>query len=251
MSALGEYLKSIVYGGMDGIITTFAIVCAASGARKDESTIVTMGVANLIADAISMGMGDYLSDKAEQNYATLEKSKKLQELKSHPEDTKKALITAYKEEHGVSKADAEEIVNRISKYEDLYVEQIMRQLADVEPPDGKDNSMMKGLVTATSFVVFGSVPLLIFLFKAHIASRVGWRLESPLVVSTVASALTMFILGCVAGTFTEQNLLKSGFAMASHGLLAAYSAFAIGHGMDALYSIEELAAAALNPKTEL
>ncbi len=62
----GEYLKSMVYGGMDGIITTFAIVCAASGANKDDATIVTMGVANLIADAISMGMGDYISDKAEQ-----------------------------------------------------------------------------------------------------------------------------------------------------------------------------------------
>jgi len=38
----GDFLKSMVYGGMDGIITTFAIVCAASGAGKDEATIVTM-----------------------------------------------------------------------------------------------------------------------------------------------------------------------------------------------------------------
>ncbi len=40
--AYGDFLKSMVYGGMDGIITTFAIVCAASGANKDEATIVTM-----------------------------------------------------------------------------------------------------------------------------------------------------------------------------------------------------------------
>lgn len=42
MCCSGDYLKSMVYGGMDGIITTFAIVCAASGANKDEATIVTM-----------------------------------------------------------------------------------------------------------------------------------------------------------------------------------------------------------------
>eukprot|EP00613_Pedinella_sp_CCMP2098_P004213 CAMPEP_0171640812 /NCGR_PEP_ID=MMETSP0990-20121206/30765_1 /TAXON_ID=483369 /ORGANISM="non described non described, Strain CCMP2098" /LENGTH=241 /DNA_ID=CAMNT_0012215279 /DNA_START=80 /DNA_END=805 /DNA_ORIENTATION=+ len=241
----------MVYGGMDGIITTFAIVCAASGARKDESTIVTMGVANLIADAISMGMGDYISDQAEQNFAILETSKKRKLLKAKPEDQKKALITAFKEEHGVSKDDAEELVARMSKYEDLYLEQLVREVEGVEPPDEKNNSMMKGLVTAVSFVVFGSVPLLVFLLKAQISSVFGWHAHStPLVVSTLASAITMFTLGAIAGTFTEQNLLKSGFTMAAHGLLAAYTAFAIGHGMEIVYHIEG-AAAALGAKADL
>ena len=59
------YIKSLVFGGLDGIITTFAIVAAVDGAGLDTNTVILMGVANLIADAISMGLGDYISSKAE------------------------------------------------------------------------------------------------------------------------------------------------------------------------------------------
>ena len=53
---------------MDGIITTFSIIAAAVGASLDMKVIITMGVANLIADGISMGLGDYLSSTFEYKY---------------------------------------------------------------------------------------------------------------------------------------------------------------------------------------
>ena len=56
----GAYIKSLVYGGLDGIITTFAIVCAAVGAGISRKAVVVMGFASLVADAMSMGLGDNL-----------------------------------------------------------------------------------------------------------------------------------------------------------------------------------------------
>ena len=75
-----KYVKSIVYGGLDGIITTFAIVAGVAGASLSASVILILGFANLIADGISMAAGDYLSTKSEiesHKNKTLWKSKKL------------------------------------------------------------------------------------------------------------------------------------------------------------------------------
>ncbi len=97
-------------------------------------------------------------------------------------------------------------------------------------------------MTALSFVVFGSVPLLIFLLKGSIADSLGVHPQSPLAVSTMATAFTMFALGALSGTFTEQSVLKSGLLMAAHGLLAAYAAYAVGTAMESIYVDHAVAA---------
>lgn len=67
-SAGSDYLKSIVFGGLDGIITTFAVIATVAGADLDVKIVILMGFANLVADGISMGFGDCLSSKAEQEF---------------------------------------------------------------------------------------------------------------------------------------------------------------------------------------
>lgn len=62
---LEDYLKEFVYGGIDGAVTTFAVVAGATGARFDTKVIVVLGFANLIADGFSMSVGSYLSTKSE------------------------------------------------------------------------------------------------------------------------------------------------------------------------------------------
>jgi len=72
-----KYLKSIIYGGLDGIITTFAIVAGVAGAGLSASIVLILGFANLIADGISMGIGDYLSTKAQNELEDKRKTKKV------------------------------------------------------------------------------------------------------------------------------------------------------------------------------
>lgn len=61
-----DYLSEFVYGGIDGAVTTFAVVAGATGARFSTTVILVLGFANLIADGFSMGVGSYLSTKSEQ-----------------------------------------------------------------------------------------------------------------------------------------------------------------------------------------
>jgi len=60
------YLSQLVYGGIDGIVTTFAVVAASVGAGLDSAVVIILGLANLIADGFSMGISAYLSEQSER-----------------------------------------------------------------------------------------------------------------------------------------------------------------------------------------
>lgn len=64
----GSYLREIVYGGLDGTVTTFAVMAGATGAQLSARVIIILGLANLLADGFSMGMGSYMGEKSEQQY---------------------------------------------------------------------------------------------------------------------------------------------------------------------------------------
>lgn len=64
-----DYLREFVYGGMDGAVTTFAVVTGAAGANLGINVILILGYANVFADGFSMAVGSYLSEKSEQDLA--------------------------------------------------------------------------------------------------------------------------------------------------------------------------------------
>ena len=61
-----DYLREFVYGGIDGAVTTFAVVAGATGARFSTTVVLVLGFSNLVADGFSMGIGSYLSTKSER-----------------------------------------------------------------------------------------------------------------------------------------------------------------------------------------
>ncbi len=60
-------LREFVYGGMDGAVTTFAVVTGAAGANLSPQVILILGFANVFADGFSMAVGSYLSEKSDQD----------------------------------------------------------------------------------------------------------------------------------------------------------------------------------------
>ena len=86
-----DYLGEFVYGGIDGSITTFAVVAGAVGAGLDSSVIIILGFANLFADGFAMSIGAFLAAKSEkENY---EKHKKIEywEVDNLPEKEKEEI----------------------------------------------------------------------------------------------------------------------------------------------------------------
>ena len=75
LTSFPEYLGEFVYGGIDGTVTTFAVVAGAVGANLGSEIILILGFANLLADGFAMSIGAFLSKKSETNCLSLIASK--------------------------------------------------------------------------------------------------------------------------------------------------------------------------------
>lgn len=221
-SSSGKYLKNIVYGGLDGIITTFAVVAGVTGANLSPQIILILGFANLFADGISMSMGDYLSTKSEQEYNKLERDRETWELEHYPQGEIAEMKQFYMEK-GMEESDADQVLSIMSKYDELFVDVMMVEelgiLEDYEPP-------LKGaLATFFSFVILGFIPLAATAFSTILP----FLQNNTFLISSVMTGLMLFILGVTKSRITGANSLKSGFEMLGLGGMAAAAAWLVGY----------------------
>jgi DNA damage-binding protein 1 len=238
-SAGVDYIKSIVFGGLDGIITTFAIVAAVAGANLTIEVVILMGFANLIADAISMGLGDYLSTVAENDSILQERAREAWELDNYEAGERQEMIDEYIEV-GFEEADATTIIDTYLakdkdgklKYRDQFIDHMMIVELGQQVPDPEDNPAVDGFITFLSFIIFGSVPM--WVYVGFYASGAGDN-TVRFVVACIATALTMFLLGfCKARIVRAPMLssLKQGFLMMLNGSLAAAAAYLVGWALE-------------------
>lgn len=228
----GEFVKSLVFGGLDGIITTFAIVAASEGGDLSQNTVLLMGFANLVADAISMGLGDFISERAEAEYVATEQRREKWEMENYPEGEIAEMVELYVK-RGMSKEDAVTVITTTAKYKDIFVENMMVDELGLLPHTEDDDpyeAHKKGAVTFGAFVAFGSVPLIVYLAL----SSVEWNSDKPItfIIASIATAITMFLLGAAKARFTKQNMIKSGLWMLLNGACAACAAYLIGLLLD-------------------
>ena len=219
--AQGKYIRSLIYGGLDGIITTFAVVAGVAGASLSPAVVLILGFANLIADGLSMAIGAYLSTKAESEYNRAEKRRELWEVEHYPEGEKREMVELYIEK-GLAKEDAGKVTDILSKNKDAWVSVMMVEELGIVESD--DSPLKNAMVTFVSFAVFGFVPLL-----AYVLSRMLPALQTAtFLISCVLTGLTLFTLGALKVRITTRNWLTSGLEMLIVGGLAAAAAYGIG-----------------------
>lgn len=219
-----EYVKSIVYGGLDGIVTTFAVVAGAAGAGLSPAVVIVLGVSSLIADALSMGVGDALSSKAETEAAIKEREREKWELANFKEGEIKEMVDIYVE-RGMSKEDAELVMRVCAKYETLFVNMMLVDELGLEVPDDDANPWKDGLVTFCSFCFFGFFPLFaycVFGTSAELDSRALFG------ISCALTATMLFILGAVKSKLTTRSWWVSGCEVLLFGSFVATVSFLIG-----------------------
>jgi len=218
----GEYIKSMVYGGLDGIITTFAVVSGVAGASLAMRVIIILGFSNLLADGISMAVGDYLSTKSENEYLDGLKKQQKNELVQDYDNEVEEMIRAYESE-GLTTEDAQTISYTLAKYEKPFIKQKMTNEYGSE--DAEEEPIKNELVTFFSFFIFGLVPLLAYVGSLFFPVM----LEHAFMVASILTGSTLFVLGTVKSRITHSNWLKSGLEMLAVGGLAAVAAYLIGY----------------------
>ena len=215
------YLGEIVYGGLDGIITTFAVVSGVAGAELGTGVILILGLANLFADGFSMATGAYLSTKSEQEFYDKEYAREAWEVEHYPEGERAELLELYRAS-GYEAGEAEKMVDILTKNKERWVNAMMIDELGLLRDD--KNPLLNALATLLAFITFGSTPLLIYL--AGLLVDIQPSIRFP--VSLGLSAAALFGLGAAKVRVTHQHPVRSGIEMLLVGGLAAGVAYLVG-----------------------
>lgn len=216
-----NWIADFVYGGMDGAVTTFAVVAGVEGASLSISIILILGFANLFADGFSMAVGKYTSDKAEIDQYNKIKHIEFQHLKEKPEHEREEIKEIF-ERYGFTGNDLTRATDIITSDDERWVEVMMRHefnmtLENTEPVKG-------AVATFASFVLIGFIPLIAYTFQPIL----NLTQENAFIVTCIGTLGALFIVGAVKSKFTAQNWLISGLEVAGIGGAAAAISYIVG-----------------------
>ena len=232
-SSKAKYIKNIIYGGIDGIITTFSIIAACFGANLEIKYIITMGFANLIADGFSMGFGDFISSFFETKYILSEKDKESHEFEHNREYEVNEMIELYERE-GLGHRDAKKMVDILASnplYQPFFIKSMVSLELGLEIPDEdyKKEIGIEALVTFFSFLLFGFIPLLAYL--------IGYWSDNEnesdiFIIDCFITTMTIASLGCLQAHITKQSKLKGMVILTINGIVSTSIAFGLGFGLE-------------------
>ena len=223
-----DYLSEFVYGGIDGCITTFAVVAGSVGAGLDSSVIIILGFANLFADGFAMSIGAYLSTKSEIDNFNKHKQIEYWEIENLPEVEKEEIREIYHNK-GFSGDLLEQIVDTITSDKDRWVDVMMKEELDML--EQKKSPFRIGLVTYLSFITIGLIPLIIYV----------WDYISPIssnlfVWSSIFTGIGFIIIGILKTYLTQSNIWKGILGTLILGAIAALVAYYVGHLIEYIIS---------------
>jgi len=219
---LRRYIRSVVYGGTDGIITIFAIVAGVSGASLPSSVLLILGLSTLIADALSMSVSDYVSGVADKEVAETERATKLKEFNEQPTNFIQELTAACVAK-GFCKEDAEVMVLTLMKKPNVAIDMLAIFQDDMDA--GKQTKpLISAGFTFLSFILFGLLPLLcdIILNLASIS-------VNPFFTACFLTAFTLFGLGSAKAAIVGQEPIGGGIQLVTIGGCAALSAYFVAY----------------------
>lgn len=216
-----RYLKEFVYGGIDGAVTTFAVVAGAVGAGLDESIIIILGFANLLADGFSMSVGAYLAAKTEKEHFQKNKRIEYWEINNIPEKEREEVEEIYRAK-GSEGELLKQVVDTITSNPDRWVEEMMKN--ELQLIEEEKSSLKIGVATFTSFIIIGLIPL-----TAYVT-----QVENPFKTATFLTALAFIGIGWLKSFVNATNRLKSVIETLGLGALAAGIAYSVGNLLESI-----------------
>jgi predicted membrane protein (TIGR00267 family) len=213
----GGAMRELIFGVNDGLVSTLSLVSGVAGANPGRGVVLLAGIAGLLAGAISMAAGAYISTKSEKEVYEAEIAREREELELEPEEEEEELRILYQLK-GFSQEEAEHLVERISEDRELMLESLVRDELGLMP-ESFPNPWKAGAFSGIAFIVGAFVPLIAYFFLGG--------LEAVL-ASAGLSIAALFVIGIVKTLFTGLSWLRSGLEMVGIGLFATVITYLIG-----------------------
>jgi len=221
-----NYLREFVYGGIDGAVTTFAVVAGAVGANLDPAIIIILGFANLLADGFSMSVGAYLSSKSDQERYDKHKAVEYWEVEHLPEIERQEIEEIYRAK-GFNGQLLQQVVDVITSDKDRWVDEMMKD--ELQMMEETKSPLKIGLATLISFIIVGFIPLMIYVYDYFKVTHFDVFLWT-----SIFTGLAFAVIGWMKSYVNQTNLFKSIGETLGLGFLAALVAYYVGDFLEGL-----------------
>lgn len=222
-----QNISDAVLGGIDGCVTTFAVVAGAFGAGFSATVALVLGAANLFADGFSMAISNYESVKAQREYVDGVRRAEEKHIEFIPEGEREEIRQIFRKK-GFTGETLETIVDTITRDRDLWVDTMLSEEHGLKQE--RLDPVKSGLATFIAFVVVGTVPLMPLLVPAL-------SFRSAFTASAILAGLMFFVIGMSKSFVFGKSLLRSGLGTLVTGGVAAGLAFLTGHLLRELFDI--------------
>lgn len=217
-----SYLRDWVYGGIDGAVTTFAVVAGSLGAHLPISVVLILGLANLFADGFSMAAANFTGTKTEIDDFRRLRQIEEKHIRLVPEGEREEIRQIYRAK-GYDGEELETLTTIITSRRSTWIETMMQGeygLASVQR-----SPLRAALSTFTAFALCGSLPLVPY----------ALGLPSTALITTLLTALAFFVIGSAKSRWSTQSWLSSGLETTAIGMTAAAIAWGVGAGLRAAF----------------
>jgi VIT1/CCC1 family predicted Fe2+/Mn2+ transporter len=214
----GNALRASVLGANDGLVSNLSLVMGVAGAELSGGAILITGLAGLLAGAISMALGEWLSVQSSRELYKRQIQIEARELEESPEEERAELVAIYQGK-GLPERQARQLANHLMANPQSALDTMAREELGINPKDLGGSAWEAAGMSFMLFSVGAIVPVAPFAFLS------GWM---AIAASMAASALALFGIGSAITLMTGRNVVFSGLRQVIFGLTAAAITFAIG-----------------------
>jgi len=208
-------LRDAVYGGIDGAVTTLAIVAGVAGAGLPNTVIVVLGCANILADGFSMAAGNFAGTKADIDDRNRIIAVEERHIRLNPEGEREELRQILFQ-RGLTGEILDQAVDAIAGQRQKWIDIMLTD--EYGLPREAPNPWRMALATFFAFILAGSVPLAPYLFD----------IDRAFEISVTATLATFFLIGAIKSRWSLSPWWHSGFGTLAIGSIAALVAYVVG-----------------------
>lgn len=217
-SAGGNALRAAVLGASDGLLSNFNLVMGVAGAGMSGGSILLTGFAGLLAGAISMALGEWISVQSSRELYQAQLSSEKDEIATAPEEEIEEMVLIY-QARGLEESEARILATRIMANPEIALETLARDELGIDPGELGGSAWEAAFTSFFLFAAGAILPVIPYIFFSGTAAFIA---------SASFSAAGLFLIGAAITLFTGRSIAYSGTRQVLFGLAAASVAFSIG-----------------------
>jgi VIT1/CCC1 family predicted Fe2+/Mn2+ transporter len=214
----GGNLRAAVFGVNDGLVSNTSLIMGVAGAAASADMVLTSGIAGLLAGALSMAAGEYVSMRSQREMFEYQIGLERDELKEYPEEEAEELALIY-QARGMQLDEARRVSRELVKNETSALDTLAREELGLNPDD-LGSPWGAAVYSFLAFSLGAIVPLVPFVL--------GLPLQSAVTIAAFTAGVALFGVGAALSLFTGRNAAAGGLRMVLIGGGAGVATWVIG-----------------------